>query len=215
MRLSDSHAARGAWVVCAVLPGLCIVVATLHLGHADLRSPGLLRPGTARTNSIVRTVALQRDTHAIDRPHADPTYAPIGPSTWAERALRRRVVRLARIKWLERRERELREFLAGVHSESPLFEQRTLRDLGDGLLVGPTIVTRDFLGAALVRAIVRNTSTATHAPLLTVHLITPSGERDATVALEPIAPGMSRRVELLVVTRAAPIGVRWSAELDF
>jgi len=205
MRLSDSHPVRGSWVAGALLPGLCSIVASFAGFNEN----------SARTHSTVRIVALQRDSSAHNRPTAAPTYAPIGPATSAERALRRRVVRLARIKWLERRERELREFLARARSESPLFEQRSVDDLGAGILVGPTIVTRDFLGDAFVRAIVRNAAAVARAPLLTVHLTTLSGERDATIALDPMAPGASRRVELLVVTHAAPTGVRWSASPGF
>ena len=188
MWLSGGQVKSRAWYAVALAPGMCGALAMLGLAFV---SP------------------------ARSQPTPQPIYAPIGPSTATERALRRRIIRMARIKMLERRERELREFLANAHSESPLFEDRSVADVDTGVLIGPTIVTRDFLGAIMVRAIVRNRSATPRMPLLTVHLDTSQGERDATIALRGIAPGESRRIELIVPTRAAPSGVRWSAAPDF
>ena len=207
MWLSGQHD-RGAWYAVALAPGVCGALAVLGLAFV---TPGLY------SGRIYSTVHVVTQRHPSARSHAtpEPAYAPIGPSTAVERALRRRIVRMARIKMLARRERELREFLANARSEVPLFEDGSVTDVGLGVLVGPTIVTRDFLGEAMVRAVVRNTSAVRRAPLLTVHVATSSEERDATVALDGIAPGESRRIELIVPTRAAPLGAHWSAAPDF
>jgi hypothetical protein len=137
------------------------------------------------------------------------------PSTATERALRRRVVRLARIKMLERRERLLREFLANAHTETPLFEDRSTADAGGGVLIGPVAVTRDFLGEPMLRAMVRNASAATIAPLITVRVRAAEGERRASIALEPLAPGESRRIELVVPARITLIALSWSLTPGF
>ena len=70
----------------------------------------------------------------------------------------RRRVRLARIKMFERRQAMLFEFLAKTHTESLLFEDTTVSDIGGGIVIGPTSVTLDFLGSPIVRTTVRNTS---------------------------------------------------------
>ena len=200
MWLTGSWDSRGAWNVAP--PGLCSILAALSVAGATcLWSGHGLWSG--RIYSTVQTVALTR------------AEVPVRSTTTFERALRRRVVRLARIKMLERRERELREFLANTHSESPLIEDHSVSDAGAGLLVGPTIVTRDFLGYALVRAIVRNASASRRLPLLIVHLNTAAGVHDAAVALAALESGDSRRIELIVPTRAAPTGVHWSAMPGF
>ena len=200
MWLTGGWDSRGAWN--AAPPGLCGILAALSIAgagslwnHHDLWS--------GRIYSTVQTVALTR---------AD---VPVRSTTTFERALRRRVVRLARIKMLERRERELRKFLANSHSESPLFEDDSVSDAGAGLLVGPTIVTRDFLGDAMVRAIVRNASASRRMPLLIVHLNTAAGVHAAALALAALDVGESRRIELIVPTRATPTGVHWSAMPGF
>jgi len=147
------------------------------------------------------------------RPHpSTPVLSAAGPSVAQERALRRRVVRLARIKMLERRQAMLFEFLAKSHTETPLFADGIEHDVGHGLFVGPTIVTLDFLGSPIVRATVRNGSSARAAPLLTAHLRTSDGAEFAvSAAVESIAPGETRHIDLECPTFASPVSVTWSA----
>jgi hypothetical protein len=155
--------------------------------------------------------------HPIERrkkPHP-ATLAPltaIGPSTLQERALRRRVVRLARIKMLERRQAMLLAFLAKSHAQTPLFADEAQHDVGGGVLVGPTTVTLDFLGSVIVRTTVRNGSPTRASPLLTVHLRTADGAAFAvSIAVEWLEPGASRQIDVASPTFARPVSLTWSA----
>ena len=140
---------------------------------------------------------------------------PRAPTLAQERALRRRIVRLARIKMLERRQALLLSFLAKAHTETLLFEKATV-NLGGGLEVGPTIVTLDFLGSPIVRAQVRNASTQRASALLTAHLRAANGaQMSASIMVDRLEPGTVRSIELLCpCSRAiAPTAVWWSAML--
>jgi len=166
--------------------------------------------------ALVAAGALAAQPPAIYRkkPHRPPPPAAfsIGPSVAQERALRRRVIRLARIKMLERRQAMLFAFLAKSHTETPLFADASAVDVGGGVLVGPTTVTLDFLGSPIIRATVRNASKAQVSRVLTARLRTSDGEvLRVSVALEPLEPGASRRIELLSPSRGRPSSVTWSA----
>lgn len=146
-------------------------------------------------------------------PHpAAAVSASLGPSVMQERALRRRVVRLARIKMLERRQAMLFAFLAKTHTQTPLFEDPSIVAVGAGILIGPTTITLDFLGSPIVRARVHNASAARASPLLTVRMRSEDGQdmRVSTV-LEPLEPGASRTIELLSPWRGRPVSITWSA----
>ena len=149
------------------------------------------------------------------KPHPSNTIralTAVGPSIMQERALRRRVVRLARIKMLERREALLFELLAKAHAQTPLFTDSALHDVGGGVIVGPTVVTLDFLGGAILRVTVRNTSAARVSPLLIARMRTASGAVFAvSAALESLAPGSSREVDVASPMSGAPISVTWVA----
>jgi hypothetical protein len=154
--------------------------------------------------------------HPVERrknPHPAPV-APltaIGPSTMQERALRRRVVRLARIKMLERRQAMLLAFLAKSHAQTPLFMDGVEHDVGSGIIVGPTTVTLDFLGSAIVRTTVRNASPTRASPLLTAHLRTVDGTVFAvSTAVEWLEPGASRRIDVASPTFDTPVSLTWS-----
>jgi hypothetical protein len=156
--------------------------------------------------------------HPLERRKKPHTPAPasaltaIGPSVMQERALRRRVVRLARIKMLERRQAMLLEFLAKSHAQTPLFADDVEHDVGGGIFVGPTMVTLDFLGSAVVRVRVRNASHVRASPLLTAHLRTADGTEFAvSAAVEPLEPGASRQIDVASPTLAAPVSLTWSA----
>jgi hypothetical protein len=137
----------------------------------------------------------------------------VGPSVMQERALRRRVVRMARIKMFERREAMLFDFLAKAHTETPLFEDSAIATLGGGILVGPTSVTVDFLGSPIVRATVRNTTSSPVSPLLTVTMCDATGTlARASVAIERLAPGASKKIEVLSPARASPVSLTWTLQ---
>jgi hypothetical protein len=148
------------------------------------------------------------------KPHRPPAAAAFaaGPSVAQERALRRRVIRLARIKMLERRQAMLLAFLAKSHTETPLFENASAVDVGGGVLVGPTTVTLDFLGSPIIRAEVRNASKAQVSPVLTARLRTSDGQLlRVSVAIEALEPGATHRVELLSPSRGRPTALTWTS----
>jgi len=148
------------------------------------------------------------------KPHRPPPTAAfaIGPSIAQERALRRRLRRLARIKMLEPRQAMLLAFLARSHTETPLFENSAAIDVGGGILVGPTSVTLDFLGSPIIRADVRNASKVQVSPVLTARLRTSDGQLlRVSVAIEPLEPGATRRVELLSPSRGRPTSLTWTS----
>ena len=137
----------------------------------------------------------------------------VGPSAMQERALRRRVVRMARIKMFERREAMLFDFLAKAHTETPVFEDRAISSLGDGIVVGPTSVAIDFLGSPVVRTTVRNTTASSVSPLLTVTMRDATGAvTRASVAIERLAPGASKKIEVLSPARASPVSLTWTLQ---
>lgn len=135
----------------------------------------------------------------------------VGPSIVQERALRRRVVRLARIKMLERRQAMLFDFLAKAHTETPLFVDRSSTAVGGGIIVGPTTVTIDLFGSPMIRASVRNIGTTRASPLLTVSLRTGDGVvMRASTLVERLEPGATRQIELLCPMRGRPSALTWS-----
>jgi hypothetical protein len=134
-------------------------------------------------------------------------------SVAAERVERRRVVRLAIVAALIRRESELENFIATATTESPLL---TLREptLAGPLAIGPSIVAVDFLGSPIIHAIVRNRSSTQFTGLLVAHLVYGGGqESSASVAVSNIAPGQSRRVDLLCPAVLRPTALHWTTEI--
>jgi hypothetical protein len=146
------------------------------------------------------------------RPSPAAALSAIGPSVMQERALRRRVVRLARIKMLERRQAMLFEFLAKSHAYTPLFTDEAEHEVGGGVVVGPTIVLLDFLGSPLIRVTVRNASRVRASPLLTARVRTSSGaEFNASALVGSLEPGASRQIDVASPTFATPVSLTWSA----
>lgn len=163
-------------------------------------------------SALAGVLAIQPCPACRKRPHPSSAQASLGPSLLQERALRRRVIRLARIKMFERREAMLFSFLAQAHTEEPVLDDPRVVDVGAGILVGPTTITLDFLGSPIVRAQVRNTSAARASPLLTVSMRGQAGGiLRASTVMEPLEPGGSRVIELLSPSRGRPASVTWSA----
>jgi hypothetical protein len=133
-------------------------------------------------------------------------------SVAAERIERRRVVRLAIIAALTRRESELEDFLASAATETPLLSIRESHTAGP-LQIGPTFVGIDFLGSPIVRATVANHSSAKITAILVAHLADGAGrESAASVAVSNISPGEARTVELLCPASMLPTVLRWTVE---
>lgn len=129
-----------------------------------------------------------------------------------ERLLRRRVARLARLALLERRQAILEGFVRRAATEASAFRDDREVDAGSGIVVGPAVVSVDFLGSPLVRARVRNSSSEVVSPLLEVVIRSADGqEARASIALEPLEPGASRTVELACPASLVPVSLRWVA----
>ena len=144
------------------------------------------------------------------RKHRPPVARDI--SIAAERIERRRAVRLAIIAALTRREAALEDFLVTTSSETPLLSIHETAEVGS-LSVGPTLVGLDFLGNPTVRATVRNRSTQPITALLIAHLAYSSGRVSlASVALDSLAPGESRHVNLLCPSVVRPTALHWTIE---
>lgn len=167
--------------------------------------------------AAVIAYAPQRHHHTKKKHHAAGLYDGARPAkdpgVIQERALRRRTVRLARIVYFERREAQLITFLTKTRTETPLFTDPAVVDAGGGIAIGPTTITIDFLGSAVVRARVRNGSAATATMLLTVTLRAPDGRAArASVVLPALRPGQTRPVELTSPQAIAPTSALWSAQ---
>jgi len=127
-----------------------------------------------------------------------------------ERALRRRVIWMARIAYLERREAGLSELLAQTRAASLEFRDSRIARFR-GLEVGPTLVTADFLGSPIVRVTVTNRGSNAAGALLIAHLRDRDGRSaDASEAVESLSPGESRSVEILCPNRFIPTSIDWS-----
>jgi hypothetical protein len=134
------------------------------------------------------------------------------PGVVAERALRRRTVRLARIAYFERREAQLTAFLLKTHTETPAFDDASVAGVGSGVTVGPTAVTVDFLGSATIRTRVRNGTTGPTSILITATLRAGDGTTArASTIVTGLAPLESRKVELACPQRMTPFSITWSA----
>jgi hypothetical protein len=129
----------------------------------------------------------------------------------AERIERRRVVRLAIIAALTRRETALEDFLATTATETPLLAIREFVAAGP-LEIGPTLVGVDFLGSPIVRSTVRNRSSTRISALLIAHLAYGGREVAASVVVSAIGPGESRRVELMCPAALRPTALRWTID---
>lgn len=134
-------------------------------------------------------------------------------SVTAERVERRRLVRLAIVAALIRRETELENFIASATTESPVLTSHEVTPAGP-LEIGPSIVAVDFLGSPVIRAIVRNRSSMQFTGLLVAHLVYGAGQESAaSVAVSNIAPGQSRRVELMCPAVLQPTALHWTTEI--
>jgi len=133
-------------------------------------------------------------------------------SVAAERLERRRVVRLVIIAALTRREAEIEDFLVATATEMPLLSSRASVVVGP-VEIGPATVGLDFLGNPIIRATVRNRSSAPVSALLIAHLAY-GGARvaEASIAVPNLAPGERRAVDMLCPSAIRPTALRWTLE---
>ena len=117
-----------------------------------------------------------------------------------------------RLTLLALRREMLRDFLIETGTESPAFTDSHVDALEQGISVGPTAVTIDFLQSPIVRATVRNTSGRTVDLLLTARLLS-DGTRacEASAPIDGLKPGESRHIELYCPGVLVPKAVQWTA----
>jgi hypothetical protein len=106
----------------------------------------------------------------------------------------------------------LQDFLVETGTEAPAFTDRRIVNAGDGILIGPAIVTIDFIGTPIIRARVRNGDHRSRQVVVTatVHAGTNTDAgTDASAIIERLGPGESRDVELMVGSALMPIALTW------
>ncbi len=161
--------------------------------------------------TIVAAAALVATLHARPKRKRRPV-APRQNPIAAERVVRRRIVQLAVIAQLTRRETELEDFLALTKTETPLVRVDKTTMLGD-VEIGPSTVSVDFLGSPIVRASIRNHSRLQFAGILTAHLSYGVGkEIEVSYALDALAPGETRAFEILYPAAISPTNLRWTLQ---
>ena len=114
---------------------------------------------------------------------------------------------------LARRELMLRDFVLRARTETAGFIDDQRESLGNGIEVGPTVVTTDFLGDAIVRATVRNTTSRPLTVVLVAHLRASDGSVESAAAALTMAAGARTSVDVLCMRRIVPIAVMWTASI--
>lgn len=131
----------------------------------------------------------------------------------AETAAQRRIARMLRLAQLEQRERRLHDFVVRARTETPSFFDAQTQPLASGLEVGPTLVTRDFLGSPIIRAQVHNSLHRAIVVVLQAHIAADHGRiADAAIAVS-LGANERRSVELLCPSALTPATLRWTATI--
>jgi len=125
--------------------------------------------------------------------------------------VRHRIARLSSLARLEQRERQLRDFIIAARTETPSFADDEAHALAIGLSIGPTIVTRDFLGSPVIRARVRNTRPNAIFAVLEANITSVDGRSVRAASAVSLQPHESRTVELLCPAALVPATLVWSA----
>jgi len=120
--------------------------------------------------------------------------------------------RRERLRILTIQHEAMRDILVEAGTETPMFEDAAAAPVARGISVGPTAVDVDFLGSPIVRARVRNATADTVDLLLTAIIVDRSGRRvEASAAVERLAGGDTRSVELFCPAIVVPAKVFWKA----
>ena len=148
--------------------------------------------------------------------------AVASPAPWHRKARHRtfgplpsaRAGRLTRDALLALRAEMLHDFLVRTGTEKPAFYDAHIVVVAGKLRIGPSAVTIDFLGAPIVRARVRNASSAEQAGvLLRVRVHDVHGrETEASTWIDVLGPGESRTVEIFCLQPLTPKSVDWTAD---
>lgn len=105
----------------------------------------------------------------------------------------------------------LHDFLVRVGTEAPSFRDTRIVDDASGIRIGPTTVDVDFLGAPIVRAVVRNGSNRSIDVLVSASVRDAHGNGvRASTWIERLEPGASRNAELFCPAPLAPASVEWT-----
>jgi hypothetical protein len=128
-----------------------------------------------------------------------------------EKALQGRVMRMARLAVLVRREALLHDFLTAARTETPLLRDDARRTLPPGIEISTSTVTLDFLGSPVVRARVTSRSPVSQTFVLIADLVDTAGTRGRIGVAIALQPGETRIVELLCPSRLRPVSLIWSS----
>jgi len=105
----------------------------------------------------------------------------------------------------------LHDFLVRTGTEAPSFRDMRIVDDPSGIRIGPTSVDVDFLGAPIVRAVVRNGSNRSIDVLVSASVRDARGNGvRASTWIEHLEPGASRTAELFCPAPLAPASVEWT-----
>jgi hypothetical protein len=105
----------------------------------------------------------------------------------------------------------LHDFLVRAGTESPSFEDARIISDPSGIRIGPTSIDADFLGAPIVRAVVRNESNRSIDVLVSASVRDARGRRvQASTWIERLEPGSSRTAEIFCPAPIEPASVEWT-----
>ena len=127
-----------------------------------------------------------------------------------EKALEGKVMRMARLALLVRREALLHNFLIAARTETPLLRDDARRTLPPGIEISASTVTLDFLGSPVVRARVTSRSPVSQTFVLIAQLVDTAGARGRVGVAIALQPGETRTIELLCPSRLRPVSLIWS-----
>lgn len=139
---------------------------------------------------------------------------PLRPRTHKQHAAVRRVVQKKTSKLtmlLALRAALLHDFLVRAGTESPAFLDARIVSDPSGVRIGPTSIDVDFLGAPIVRAVVRNESKRPIDVLVSADVRDARGHGvSASTWIERLEPGGSRTAEIFCPAPLAPASVEWT-----
>lgn len=171
---------------------------------------------------LVASMLLPLPDACMDQRPSTGTRAPgsfsqsVAPAVRKQhRRTRRRVstatgARCLRLRLLEQREALLHDFVVRASTEQPQFSDPRSYRVDRSVAVGPTIVTRDFVGSPIIRARVTNLTGGDVSFLLSATLDSERGQRSGASAVVFLRAGETRTVELLCPDQLAPRALTWS-----
>ncbi len=105
----------------------------------------------------------------------------------------------------------LHDFLVRAGTESPSFQDARIISDPSGIRIGPTSIDVDFLGAPIVRAVVRNASNRSIDVLVSASVRDEHGRGvQASTWIERLEPRSSRTAELFCPAPLVPASVEWT-----